>query len=354
MSTLKVDNIRHNNATSDAITMAADGTCTGNITNKPNYNLLINGQFDVWQRATSSNSTTGSGYVSADRWRFEASGATYNTSQQVFAPGQTDVPSNPKYYLRFNVTTANDNTAVTQRIEDVDSVQGQHTLSFWAKGTNPAGGSIQVVFLQDFGSGGSADVGGVIGTFSLSSSWAKQTFTFTPPSISGKTIGTSSYFNIRIRQPSADDTTTAWNIDLANVKLEAGSKATDYQRVGFGDELRRCLRYYEQSYRYGDVVGSTNNNNGNIDQCISSNQHGTAVYHLRFFEEKRANPTVTFYRADTGTSGQWIAGRSGNNGFNVVVTVDSFSTKSCRTYVSVGVAYVACFIQGHYTAEAEL
>ena len=285
MSTLKVDNIRHNNATSDAITMAADGTCTGNITNKPNYNLLINGQFDVWQRATSSNSTTGSGYVSADRWRFEASGATYNTSQQVFAPGQTDVPSNPKYYLRFNVTTANDNTAVTQRIEDVDSVQGQHTLSFWAKGTNPAGGSIQVVFLQDFGSGGSADVGGVIGTFSLSSSWAKQTFTFTPPSISGKTIGTSSYYKISIRQPSADDTTTAWNIDLANVKLEAGSKATDYQRIGFGQELELCKRYF---YKW--------NTGGSSYYMYSGAYTGTAssaFFDYTFSPSMRATPTAS-------------------------------------------------------------
>ena len=32
MSTLKVDAIRHNNATSDAITTAADGTCTAKIT----------------------------------------------------------------------------------------------------------------------------------------------------------------------------------------------------------------------------------------------------------------------------------------------------------------------------------
>ena len=32
MSTLKVDNIRHNNATSDAITTASDGTCTARIT----------------------------------------------------------------------------------------------------------------------------------------------------------------------------------------------------------------------------------------------------------------------------------------------------------------------------------
>ena len=246
MSTLKVDNIRHNNATSDAITMASDGTCTGNITNRPNYNLIINGQFDVWQRATSSSSTNTSGYKSADRWRFEASGATYTTSQQVFDPGQTDVPSNPKYYLRFNVTTANDNTGITQRIEDVDSVQGEHTLSFWVKGTNPAGGSIQVIFTENFGSGGSTAVSGILGTFSLSSSWAKKTITFTPTSISGKTIGTSSYFQISIRQPSADDTTTAWALDLANVKLEAGSKATDYQRVGFGDELQRCKRYFQK------------------------------------------------------------------------------------------------------------
>ena len=42
MSTLKVDGIRSNSATSDAITLASDGTCTANITNKPNRNLIIN------------------------------------------------------------------------------------------------------------------------------------------------------------------------------------------------------------------------------------------------------------------------------------------------------------------------
>ena len=245
MSEIKVNSIKGVGATDAAITVNnSDGTCTGNISNRPNYNLLINGQFDVWQRATTSGSTTSSGYNSADRWRFEASGATYTASQQAFDFGQTDVPSSPKYYLRFNATTANDNCGVTQRIEDVASVQGQHTLSFWAKGTNPAGGSIQVTILQYFGSGGSADVGGAIGTFSLSSSWAKKTFTFTPTSISGKTIGTSSYFKISMRQPSADDTTTAWTLDLANVKLEAGSKATDYQRINYGQELALCQRYF--------------------------------------------------------------------------------------------------------------
>ena len=32
MSTLKVDAIRHNSATSDAITTASDGTCTAKLT----------------------------------------------------------------------------------------------------------------------------------------------------------------------------------------------------------------------------------------------------------------------------------------------------------------------------------
>ena len=34
MSTLKVDAIRHNSATSDAITTVADGTCTAKLIDK--------------------------------------------------------------------------------------------------------------------------------------------------------------------------------------------------------------------------------------------------------------------------------------------------------------------------------
>ena len=65
MSTIKVDGIRSNSATSDAITLASDGTCTANITNKSNRNLIINGAMLVAQRGTSS---TTSGYGSVDRF----------------------------------------------------------------------------------------------------------------------------------------------------------------------------------------------------------------------------------------------------------------------------------------------
>ena len=56
MSTLKVDAIRHNSATSDAITTAADGTCTAKITSMnggstlSHRNVLINGAMTISQR----------------------------------------------------------------------------------------------------------------------------------------------------------------------------------------------------------------------------------------------------------------------------------------------------------------
>ena len=63
MSTLKVENIRHEGATSDAITMASDGTCTAKLTSVgggqlSHRNLIINGAMSVAQRGVSSVSYT--------------------------------------------------------------------------------------------------------------------------------------------------------------------------------------------------------------------------------------------------------------------------------------------------------
>ena len=58
MSTIKVDGIRSNSASSDAITLASDGTCTAKITNSlSNRNLIINGAMLVSQRGTSFSGT---------------------------------------------------------------------------------------------------------------------------------------------------------------------------------------------------------------------------------------------------------------------------------------------------------
>jgi len=213
-------------------------------------NLLINGQFDVWQRTTDSGSTTSSGYMSSDRWKSNASGGTYQITRQEFALDQTEVPDNPRYYLRFAVTTGANNISLGQRIEGVENVQGEVTLSFWAKGTNPPNGYFDKIDRQDFGTGGNS-VSSVVdtgyGTFRVTPNWQKFTFTFTPPSISGKTLGTthSGFYECQIfRQPAADNGTGAYTIDIANVQLEVGKNATEFQKRPIGEEVALCRRYF--------------------------------------------------------------------------------------------------------------
>ena len=77
-----------------------------------NKNLIINGQFDIWQRGTDSGSNTTDGVLACDRWMLASSGATKQVTRQTFTLAQTDVPSNPKYFLRYAVTVGNNNAGL--------------------------------------------------------------------------------------------------------------------------------------------------------------------------------------------------------------------------------------------------
>ena len=234
--------------TSGIITATAFVPTTGQLSHR---NLIINGQFDIWQRATDSGSNTTDGYLSADRWYHASSGATKQVTRQTFSPGQTDVPDNPKYYLRYAVTTGNNNVALRQRIENVTRCQGEMTFSFWVKGSNPGGGQFNLTFRQNFGTGGgsvSNVVDSGIANYTVSNTWTKKTFTFTPASISGKTLGSTentSYYEIELfRQPAGDTSTAAFTVDFANVQLERGPVATPFEQRSYGEEIMCCYRYY--------------------------------------------------------------------------------------------------------------
>jgi hypothetical protein len=61
-------------------------------------NLLINGNFDIWQRGTTNVNQNTGGYV-ADRFRCDWDGnAGVNVSRQNFVPGQLDVPNEPRFF----------------------------------------------------------------------------------------------------------------------------------------------------------------------------------------------------------------------------------------------------------------
>ena len=207
-------------------------------------NYIINGNFDIWERGTSETGRTSSGYA-ADRWFINPSGGTIASSQQSFTVGQTDVPNEPAYFYRFTNSVAADNAGLWQKIEGVRSLAGQTaTISFYAKYTTNAPTSLNLDINQDFGSSGSADVATSIQTgITLTTSWQKFTYSIDVPSISGKTVaGGDDNIAFRIGNPN----TEIWDMDIAQVQVEKGSVATDFEVRPIAEELILCKRYYQK------------------------------------------------------------------------------------------------------------
>tara|TARA_B100002019_G_scaffold202596_1_gene175617 strand:+ start:6286 stop:7200 length:915 start_codon:yes stop_codon:yes gene_type:complete len=244
-------------------------------------NLIINGSMEVAQRGTSS---TSSGYVSLDRWYVNQSGGSTTFSQETNSnPSET---GGLQKYARLNVSTSSDFTSIRQPIEDVTSVPaGTVTISFYAKGTAPTGG-LYIWGTQDFGTSGSSDVDitPVLITASLTSSWVRYTAQITIPSIDGKTINDGSFVKFNIGQYS-NTGTTAYDLNITGVQLEAGNKATDFERRSFGDELARCQRYFR------NFIGSDSSAVAHMPPKYSGNNGHWLTILLD--PEMRAAPTVT-------------------------------------------------------------
>jgi hypothetical protein len=206
-------------------------------------NKIINGDFGIWQRGTSFAS---SGYT-ADRWYTDFAGSSAGTiSRQAFTAGTAPVSGyEAQYFLRRNLTTGAQYSSLVQRIEDVRTFAGQTVkVSFWAKGTNPTG-NFEANLIQSFGSGGSADVPQAAQSLTVTGSWVRYSYTFTLPSITGKTIGTGSYLFLSIYQAASN--TSVSTLDIWGVQAEAGSTATPFQTASGGSpqaELAMCQRYY--------------------------------------------------------------------------------------------------------------
>ena len=281
MSTIKVNKIENTSTTAGGVAIDSSGHVQVDGLQMPSAgalfarNKIINGSMEVAQRGTSS---TANGYVSLDRWYVNQSGGSTTFSQETFAAG-SELDS-LKNYAKLAVSTSSDYTSIRQRIEDVRTVPaGSITVSFWAKGTAPSG-DLSVFFSQSFGSGGSTEVDGTPQTVTLTSTWQRFSLTFTVPSISGKTIGTGSFFQIAVGQHT-NTGTTAWELDITGVQLEVGEKATPFEHRSYGDELARCQRYYEAYSLQGYAF---------VGNSYSSTQ---AIVPLHWNVQKRAIPTMT-------------------------------------------------------------
>ena len=280
-------------------TWAADAGAPESYGFTAGKNKIINGDFRVWQRGTTFTSPATNSYT-ADRWVTNQDGSgTVTISQQSFTPGTAPVAGyEAPFFLRQAVTAAGSTTffQMQQKIEDVRTFANQTvTFSFWAKADSSRTGL--VYWEQNFGSGGSATVQStVFPAPALTTSWQRFTYTFTLPSISGKTIGTNSCLIFYIRNGG---TASGANLDIWGAQLEAGSTATAFQTATgtIQGELAACQRYFWSW-----------SGNGLVAEIRSASQ---AYASMKLPITMRTAPTATFLASPTTAYTVNSAGKSG-------------------------------------------
>jgi hypothetical protein len=218
-------------------------------------NKIINGDFRVNQRNFSTTSTSGT--FGFDRWAMTGT-ATTTYSAQTFTPGAAPVAGYEGATFARMLTSGHSGASAAaylgQKIEDVRTFAGQTiTVSFWAKAASGTP-KVGINLVQNFGSGGSGEVIAPTGSVTLTTSWVRYTLSVAIPSISGKTIGTSSYLFLLLWTSAGTDYAGYTNIGVQNatidfwgVQTEIGTATAFQTATGtIPGELAACQRYYFQ------------------------------------------------------------------------------------------------------------
>jgi hypothetical protein len=334
MTTLKVGNIEHPTSGSLA---------TINGTAPSNRNLIINGAMTVAQRGTSGTVTTAGNYPSVDRWSCNDGGiGGFTVSQSTDAP--TGFANSAKWACTSTGSATND-VFHEQKLEGQDlqlleygtASAKSFTVSFWVKSNKTGEYSLwienndanryfttpgytinaantwefkTITVPGDTGGSGFTNDNGV----SLKIRWhlvLRTSFQGTPSgawSTSASLRGQGSHVNF------ADSTSNEWYI--TGVQLEAGSVATPFEHRSYGDELRRCQRYFQVCIRNEEFVTA----------CVTSSSGANTG--LAFVNEMRAAPTVTL--ATAGSSAGNVAFLTTGGG--TPSTIGSHEALSITTY----------------------
>ena len=330
MSTIKVQNIQHTASSTNAISLASDGTCTANITNNlSNRRLTINGDMRIAQRGA-SNTAGGNGYYTVDRIVYYNQGIDNDvTKAQVdIAAGTT--PYTLGFRKAFKLTNGNQSSGAgaADIIEFGHKIEAQDiansgwnytdpnskiTLSFWCKSSVAQNFNFFLVTSDGTAQSYPYETG------SLSAdTWTKITkiipgnsnlqfdnnngeglFLNFPIFYGTNFTGSTNLnqWNTHSGSARTPDQTSTWyttngaTFEITGIQLEVGSVATDFEHRSFGQELYLCQRYFELikcNYYY-----STGYYEGGGNPRIP----------LYWNVEKRATPTVTLPTVGTG-SGQ--------------------------------------------------
>jgi hypothetical protein len=327
----------------------------GSQTALSNRNFIINGAMTISQRnGTTAVTPTGSGYI-VDRWTASLSQSSKLTFQQV-----TDAPVGFANSLKVTVASqftpaAGDFFNIAQVIEgnnishlELGSANAKTiTLSFYAKVS--VAGNYGVTLWS--GNGDRHYITNV----ALTTSWAEYSITasgfssgtFNTDNTQGMrvafdlgsgsdfnntagTFGTGSYDINTSSSTLFVSQSAGATFQITGVQLEVGEQATPFEHRSFGDELQRCMRYYEKGYDYDTAPGTTAAYPGNLPFTVRGMDEETSGQRYMVFNlkaEKRGSPTNTYYdeQGNTGKVTTYDSGGTGTHNVSIGLVVTQSS-----------------------------
>jgi len=355
------------------------------VTNRPNTKpIIINGDMQVAQRGTSVTGVTTGAYRTVDRFNIHIDTmGTWTMTQADDAPAGSGF----QHSLKLDCTTADaspasgDNITISTRLEGQDvqlfkkgtSSAEKFTVSFWVKATKTG---THILELDDNDNGRNINQAYTINS---SNTWEKKVLTFDGDTTgvfgndngsslrlfwwvgagsnwSSGTLETSwastTNANRAVGQVNnADSTDNNWYI--TGVQLEVGeydaTTIPPFQHESFGDNLRRCERYYRQSYSIGTKAGTASTQVGATMVYIPATGN-TLRYTLHHYG-MRATPTFAEYSPETGTAG--IGSYEGSGDTNSEAILTTFANEHSTLLYNTGMGFVGSFYW-QYTLSAEI
>lgn len=342
----------------------------------PIRNVLINGDFRIWQAGTSFAGVSTSLHV-ADMSAFGvASQGTWTVERSTDVPSVEVAGRQLNYALKATVTTADatvdagDIAHLVVNVEGYDYAplyQQTQTVRFWAM-SNRTG--TYCVSLRN----GAADRSYVSElTIDAADTWEEKTVTVTaaPDGTWDFTNGVGLFLGITLATGSTFQTTAgAWQsgnfiattnqvnladtlnnyIAVADVRLVSGGDASNIVIPSIAEQLAMCQRYYEASYDLGVKPGTVTNKGVFGHRQSGANIAGDIPFKVR----KRATPTTSFYNPVTGASGSWRDTNAEANVTAVSLGGTGLLMDNDRALGFVCTASDGNFVQGHWVADARL
>ena len=324
-------------------------------------NLIINGAMQVAQRGTSfTGLSNGDNQYTLDRWKWaETASPPYTMSVEQSSTSPDGFSNSLKVTTTSGGTLASDDLCrVFQGIEAQNLQHLQYgssgaqslTLSFYVRSN--VTGTYAVHTYQD--DGGPRDITRTY-TISAADTWEYKTLTIPGDTAGAIDDNNGRGLNIEFILLAGSDfkgtTSTTWGsvanaryatgqtVDinttndtwfLSGCQLEVGEQATPFEHRSFGDELARCMRYYEKAYDYDTAPGTTAAYPGNLPLTIRGMDEETSGQ--RYFVdnlkvEKRADPTNTYYdeQGNTGKVTTYDSGGTGTHNVSIGLVVTESS-----------------------------